>query len=170
MSLEKEYLVKEADSHLAKSNYVFLADFARTTVDETAALRQKLAQHGAEFHVVKNRILKVAAQARELPDMDEVLHGPTAIITGGESPSEVAKVLIEFHKSNNEKCAIKLGVIDAEAMSPADVKVLSQLPSKDVLRAQLLGLFNKPAENFVRVISAAPRDFLSVLQAKERKG
>src|SRR5690606_13335012 len=83
MRPEKKYLVEEVRNHLDKSEYVFLTNYDRITVEETSTLRKSLAEHNAEFHVVKNSVLNIAAQEREYPDLKEWLAGPTAIIVGG---------------------------------------------------------------------------------------
>ena len=93
MRPEKQFLVEEINTQLDKSDYVFLTNYSRITVEETEELRSTLAGLGAEFHVVKNNILNVAAKARELPDMQDRLSGPTAIVVGGKGPSGVAKAL-----------------------------------------------------------------------------
>ena len=170
MRAEKKYLVDEVAGFLAKSSYVFLADYNRITVPDVMELRELLAKQGAEFHVVKNSILKYAAQERELPDFDEVLAGQTAIVVGGDTPSEVAKILIKFHKDKEEKGAIKLGILDEKKMSAAEVTELSKLPSLEVLRGQFLGLLNTPAQQLVRVLQAVPEGLLNVLDAKSKKG
>lgn len=170
MRPEKQFLVEEVSHHLNKSDYVFLTNFNRVTVEETAVLRGELAKHQAEFHVVKNSILNVAAKQRNLPDFsDEVLSGPTAIVVGGPNPSEVAKVLTKFFK-DKEKNQVKQGVLDAKMLSPDEVDALSKLPSIEALRAQLLGLLSQPATGFVRVLIAGPQSLLNVLQAKVDKG
>ena len=97
MRLEKKYLVEEVKTHLDKSDYVYLTNYERITVDEIAELRGQLAEHDAEFHVVKNTLLNVVAKARSLPDLGgSTLAGPTAIIVGGNNPSGVAKIVCEF--------------------------------------------------------------------------
>ena len=101
MRPEKQYLVEEVTGHLDKSSYVYLTNYSGITVDETAELRGALAEHGAEFHVVKNTIFSVAAASRELPEMDAHLTGPTAIVIGGENPSGVAKTLGAFFKKKD---------------------------------------------------------------------
>lgn len=170
MRNEKKYLVQEALNHLEKSNYVFLVNFERTTVSDAAVLRKELARVGGEFHVVKNSTLKHAAKERSLPALDAVLEGHTAIIVGGDSPSEVAKILVKFHKEKEEKCSIKIGVLDEKLLSREEVLELSRLPSLEVLRAQFLGLLNTPASQMARVIQAVPQGLLNVLQAKTNQG
>jgi len=168
MRPEKKYLVDEVDQHLGKSDYVYLANYERITVDETAELRAALAEHDAEFHVVKNTILNVAAQSRELPDLSDHLTGPTAIVVGGNNPSGVAKVLGEFFKKK-EKVDVKVGVMNDRTLSKEEVETLAKLPGLEVLRAQLLGLLTQPGTSLVRVLNAVPQNVVNVLQAKVRK-
>jgi len=168
MRPEKQYMVEEVSHHLSKSEYVFLTDFNRLSVKETAELRGQLAAQNAEFHVVKNSILHTAAKERELPDLQDALDGPTAIVVGGPNPSEVAKVLMKFFK-DKEKVEVKKGVLGEKALTRDEVEALSKLPSLDELRATLLSLFNTPASQTVRVLIAAPQGLLNVLQAKADK-
>lgn len=170
MREEKKYLVRETVSHLEKSNYVFLVNYQRTTVLDVAELRKSLSKVGGEYHVVKNSILKYAVEQCSLPVLDEALEGQTAIVVGGDSPSEVAKILIKFHKDKDEKCPIKIGVLDEKLMSRNEVIELSKLPSLEVLRAQFLCLLNTPAQQMVRLMQAVPEGLLNVLQAKTKKG
>jgi len=168
MQAEKKFLVDEVGSFLDKSDYVFLADFTRVTVAETEELRRVLADIGAEFHVVKNRILKIAAAQRDYPALDDKLSGPTAIVVGGKDPAAVAKALEKFFK-DKKKLEVKGGVLEKSALSVDDVTALAKLPTADVLKAQLLGLLNQPATMMVRIIQAVPQGLLNVLQAKADK-
>lgn len=167
MRPEKKYLVAEVNTHLAKSDYVFLANYDRITVDETAVLRALLAEHDAEFHVVKNTILGVAANEKELPDLGEHLSGPTAIIVGGNDPAGVAKVMTKFFK-DKDKVDLKVGILDAKTLTKEQIEILAKLPGIEALRAQLLGLLSQPGTGLVRVLNAVPQSVLNVLQAKAR--
>ncbi len=168
MRPEKKYLVEEVSRHLSKSDYLFLADYRRITVAEVSELRRSLSEEAAEFHVVKNSILNVAAREKELPDLREHLQGPVAIVVGGENPSAVAKVLKKFFKEK-EKVQIKGGVWGDRMLTAEEIDRLAELPPFDVLRAQLLGLLNTPAQQTVTVLSAAPVALLNVLKAKSGK-
>ena len=168
MRPEKKYLVDEVNEHLNKSDYVYLANYERITVDETAELRAQLAEHDAEFHVVKNTIFGVAAQTKELPDIGEHLNGPTAIIVGGNNPSGVAKTLGEFFKKK-DKVEVKAGILNEKALDKAQIEALAKLPGLESLRAQLLGLLSQPGTGLVRVLNAVPQNVVNVLQAKVRK-
>lgn len=169
MRTEKKYLVEEVDRHLAKSSYVYLVNYTRLTVSDTADLRALLSKDGAEFHVVKSSILLVAAQQRELPDLAPFFGGQIAIIVGGKNPAGVAKTIGEYFKAK-EKVEVKGGVLDGVALTPDEVKTLAALPPIEVLKAQLLGLLNTPAQGLVTVLNAVPQSILNVLQAHSDKG
>lgn len=167
MRPEKQYLVEEVSTHLNKSDYVYLANYERITVDEIAELRASLDEHNAEFHVVKNSIFNVAANAKDYPDMSEHLTGQTAIIVGGDNPSGVAKVIGEFFKKK-EKVDLKAGVLNEKALTKEQIGALAKLPGLESLRGQFLGLLNQPGTSLVRVFNAVPQNVVNVLQAKVR--
>lgn len=167
MRPEKKYLVEEVSTHLNKSDYVYLANYDRITVEETAELRASLAEHDAEFHVVKNTIFGIAAGEKELPDVSDHLSGPTAIIVGGSNPSGVAKVLSKFFK-DKEKVDVKVGIFNDKTLTKEQVEVLAKLPGLEALRSQLLGLLSQPGTGLVRVLNAVPQSVVNVLQAKVR--
>jgi large subunit ribosomal protein L10 len=153
MRAEKQYLISEVDTHLKKSDYVILANFTKVTVADTAELRKRLAVEKAEFHVVKNSSLRVAAKALGLPEFDSVLTGPTAVIVGGKNSAGVAKVLKKFF-DEKQKLEIKLGVIDKKVITAADLSKIADLPPFDTLRSQFLSLLTSNAAAFVRVLDA----------------
>jgi large subunit ribosomal protein L10 len=167
MRAEKKYLIDEVEGHLKKSDYVILANFTGVTVADAAELRTRLAAEKAEYHVVKNSSLRVAAKSLGLPEIDRALTGPTAIIVGGKNSAGVAKIVKQFFK-DKQKVEVKAGVLSRKFISPADVDRLADMPSLETLRAQLLGLLNTPAGAFVRIINAVPQSLVNVLQAKAK--
>ncbi len=168
MRPEKQYLLEEIGQHLEKSRYVYLAGYEGINAEETSQLRQALARHQAEFHVVKNSLLALAAKERGYPELGTWLKGQTAIIVGGDQAPEVAKSLADFFK-NTQKAEIKGGVLEEKILPPEDIKRLAQLPPFEVLRAQLLGLLNTPAQRLLGVLQGVPRGLLTVLQAQSEK-
>jgi large subunit ribosomal protein L10 len=116
-------------------------------------LRAKLAAEKAEFHVVKNSSLSVAAKALNLPDINASLAGPTAVIVGGKNPAGVAKILKKFFE-DKQKLEVKVGVLEKKLISAADLAKIADLPSFEALRSQLLGMFTQNAAAFVRVLDA----------------
>jgi large subunit ribosomal protein L10 len=153
MRVEKKYLISEVESHLKKSEYVILTNFAKVTVADVADLRAKLAVEKAEYHVVKNSSLRVAAKALGLPGFEGALVGPTAIVVGGKNPAGVAKVLKQYF-ADKQKLEVKIGVLDRQLFSAADLAKIADLPPFNVLRSQFLSLLTSNAAAFVRLLDA----------------
>ena len=153
MRAEKNYLIAEVETHLKESDYVILANFTKVTVADVADLRGKLAVENAEFHVVKNSSLRVAAKALGLPEFEGALAGPTAVVVGGKNSAGVAKILKKFFE-DKQKLEIKVGVMEKKLITAADLAKIADLPPFEALRSQLLGLFMQNAAAFVRVLDA----------------
>ena len=165
MRPEKQYLIKDISEHLDKSDYFFLTNFSGLNVLEASDLRCKLAEQGAEFHVVKNRLLNVALKEREIEGAEDYLAGPTALVVGGSNPSGTAKVIAKFIKEK-DKFTWKGGVVGKDVYDPTKIEKLKDLPNFDVLQAQFLGLLNMPAQQLLGTLHASQRDLVSVLSQK----
>lgn len=153
MRAEKKYLVNEVETHLKKSDFLFLANYEKVTVANVATLRKKLAVEGAEFHVVKNSSLRVAAAGLGLPELDQWLGGQTALITGGTNPTGVAKVLRDFTKET-QKASVKGGVFEARAIEVEEVNKLADIPPMPALRSQFLGMLKMKPQQLAALIKA----------------
>lgn len=164
----KEQLVSELAAKLANTKAAFLADYRGLTVEQVNTLRGDLRKVGAEYRVVKNTLLRLASNGTSVACIDPMLEGPTAIAIAPGDPVAVAKVLAEFAKTN-AKFELKGGALDGKLLSVNDVKALSDLPSREVLLARLLGSMSAPATNFVGVLAAVPRSFVQVLAAIQDK-
>ena len=164
----KGQLVAELAAKLAKTKAAFLADYRGLTVEQVNSLRGELRKAGAEYQVVKNTLLRLASTGTSLACIEPMLEGPTAIAMAAGDPVAVAKVLADFAKAN-AKFELKGGALDGKVLSVNDVKALSDLPSREVLLARLLGSINAPATNFVGVLAAVPRSFVQVLAAIQDK-
>ncbi len=162
---EKHAAIREIDAILAGTDYCFLLDYAGLTVSAFAALRAELRKAGATARVVKNRFLSSVARAKGWEGLDGLLKGQTAVIIGRGDPAEVAKTLVAFLKKH-ERAAVKGAQLDRSLLGPAEVKTLSDLPPKDVLRGMLLGTLLAPATSLVRVLAAPLTSVLYVLTAK----
>ena len=170
MRAEKKFLVKEVAGHLGKSDYVYLTDFSGVTVAAISGLRRDLSRSGAECHIVKNNILKLALEENGCERFkDACFEGHTAIITGGDDPSGVAKILFSFAKNNEQRMPVKGGALSKKTLEISEIQALSELPSLDVLRAQVLALFNTPEQQLFRLMNAVPQCMVNVLQAKADK-
>ena len=168
MRPEKIAEANEIETTVKGSDYCFVLNYAGLKVSQFTALRAELRKAKSSMHVVKNSYLARAASAKGWK-LDELLNGPTAMITGSGDPAEVAKI-VESFLEKNEKAAVKGAQLADQTLKPEQVKELSKLPSKDTLRAQLLALLMQPATSLVRVFTAPLTGVLYVLKAKADKG
>lgn len=162
---EKTAMAAEIDQRVAGALYMILADFDGMDMPMTNELKQSLRENGADYNVVKNRLLR-----RSLPvDVDGLLSGQTAMIYGNGDVVEVAKVIKKF-TAKNKKPVVKGGYVEGKAVTADDVVALSKLPSKDVLRAMLLGTLQAPSRNLASVLNQKVASLVYVLSAvKEKK-
>jgi large subunit ribosomal protein L10 len=165
----KQDLVAELAQQLKGTKAAFLADYRGLNVEKATELRRKLRAAGAEYRVIKNTLLRLAAQGTQAACLDPELKGPTAVTLVTSDPVAPAKALVEFAKAN-QAFELKAGMLDGKLLSAADVRALAELPSREVLLGRLLGTLNAPTSNFVGVLAAVPRSMVQVLSAiKDQK-
>ena len=165
MRPEKASIVSDLSEKLKGSPFVLVADYQRMNVNHFADLRNRLAANGAEVHVVKNSFLRRAIAASGLPDVTEQLTGQTAVVTGENDAAPVAKILKRF-AAEFKIAALKIGIVDKSILSAKEIEVLAELPSREVLLGQLLGLFLSPATKLVRLLNEPASAFARLLNAK----
>ncbi|KMY65583.1 50S ribosomal protein L10 [Desulfocarbo indianensis] len=166
---EKEAVVGEVAQRLARAKAVILTDFSGLKVEQMTDLRQKLKDAGLDYMVVKNTLLRLASQGTGAEPLSQKMTGPNGLGFSYDDPVELAKVLVNFAK-DNPKLDIKEGVLDGKLIDSAAVSALAKLPSREVLLAQLLGVMNGVARNFVSVLAAVPRGLVTALkQIEEQK-
>src|SRR5205807_4411199 len=166
MRPEKASIVSDLAEKLNRSPFVLVTDYQRMKVDQFGDLRNRLAPAGAEVRVVKNSFVKRAMSDSGLPDVADKLSGQTAIVMGQKDVAPVAKILKTF-AAEFKVAALKIGVIDKSVLSAQEIEALADLPSRDVLLAQLLGLLLAPAARLVRVLNEPASAFARLLKAKE---
>lgn len=165
MRPEKASIVTDLSEKLSRSPFILVTDYQRMNVNHFADLRNRLAASGAEVHVVKNSFLKRAMTDSGLPDVGDKLTGQTAVVTGEKDAAPIAKILKVF-AAEFKIAALKIGVIDKAILSTQEVEALAELPSREVLLSQLLGLFLAPATRLVRVLNEPASAFARLLNAK----
>jgi large subunit ribosomal protein L10 len=129
------------------------------------SLRTRLSEAGARMSVVRNTFLRIAAQELQMPELTDSLAGQTAMVTGESDICAAAKVIKSF-AAEFKLPTVRAGVLDNSPLNAKQVNDLAELPSKDVLRAKLLGLLQTPASQFVRVLNEPGASLARVLQAK----
>jgi large subunit ribosomal protein L10 len=169
MRPEKQNLSKEYITRLNASPFFIVVDYKGLKVGHMTELRKRLSKAGAEVHVVKNSIFRIAAKESGVADMNGSLTGQMAVVTGQKDISSAAKVVKTFG-SEFDKLKIKFGYLNNSRLGDTDIMALADLPSIEVMRAKFLGLLNAPATTLVRLLNTPASQLARVLQAKVEKG
>lgn len=168
MRAEKQILTKEYVARLNASPFFIVVDYRGLKVSHLTELRKRLTQAGAEIHVVKNSIFRIAAKEAGVGDMNGALDGQLAVVTGQKDISAAAKTLKNFG-AEFDKPKLRFGYLNNQRLEEAAIKALADLPSLDVLRATLLGLLNAPATKLARLINTPAQQLAQVIKAKSEK-
>ena len=162
-------LVDEIKEKIEKSQSIVLVNNHGLTVEEVTKLRKELREHGVDYKVYKNTMLKRAFVATGNEAANDLLVGPTVVAFGIEDAVQPAKILNDFAE-DNERLEIKGGLLDGRIVSVDEVKELAKLPSREVLIAQLLGGLNAPIQGLATVLSGNIRGLAVALnQIREKK-
>ncbi len=169
MRAEKQNLTKEYLARLNASPFFIVVDYKGLKVGPITDLRKRLNKAGAEVHIVKNSIFRLAAKEAGVAELNGSLTGQLAVITGKKDVSAAAKVVKNFN-AEFDKLKIKFGYLDNNRLESPDLLALADLPSIEVLRSKLLGLFKAPSTKLVVLLNTPASQLARVLQARVDKG
>jgi large subunit ribosomal protein L10 len=168
MRAEKTSIVADLSERLKSSPFVLVTDYQHMKVTNFSELRNRLAPAGAEIHVVKNSFLKRAIADSGFPDVSDQLVGQTAVVTGEKDVAPIAKIFKTF-ATEFKIGTLKIGFVDRAVLSTAELNTLAELPPRETLQAQLLGLLVSPATRLVRLLNEPGAALARLLNAKAEK-
>ena len=142
----KQQYVDELAAKLEAAAGGVIVDYKGITVAEDTELRKQLREAGVDYFVVKNTLLKRAAEKAGITGIDEHLEGTTAIAISKDDIISAPKILYKHAEDSNGKFSIKVGFIGKEAISVAEVEEYAKLPSKEVLVSKLLFMLQSPMQ------------------------
>ncbi|UWG97908.1 50S ribosomal protein L10 [Dehalobacter sp. DCM] len=154
---EKQKVVEDIKQKFQGASGVVLADYRGLTVAQVTNLRVELRQAGVEYRVLKNTMVRRAADEMGIKGLDEFLEGPTALAFSAD-PVAPAKILSEFSKKT-KTLTIKAGVLEGRVIDADKVKDLANLPSREVLLSQVLAGMQGPLQGMVNVLQGPIRKF-----------
>jgi large subunit ribosomal protein L10 len=164
---EKRAFVASLAAVFAETSFVLVARNGGMTVAEVSDLRRRMREAGATYKVAKNRLAALALDGTRFDGLKPLLKGPTAL-AWSKDPVAVAKTAVEFAKGN-EKFVILGGALGKQTLDAAGVKALSELPSLETLRAQLLGLIQTPGSRIASVLQAPGGQLARVFAAYAKR-
>lgn len=174
ISPAKKAVVEKLTEQLRSAKGAVLTGYKGLTVAQDTELRRELRAAGVSYHVVKNTMMHLAADAAGMNDIDAHLEGTTAFAFSTEDAVAPAKIICGFVKKNKLEEAgiltVKVGVVEGKVIDEKEVKALAELPSREELIAKLLGSMNAPISNTVGVLQGVIRKAVYVLEAiREQK-
>jgi large subunit ribosomal protein L10 len=161
---KKVELVEQYVEQLKKSQGLILVNYQGLNVNQITEVRAALRPIGGKFQVIKNRLLVRALEEAGVSLPEEWLSGPTVVSFCFDQVPPVAKALVDAAKEL-EALSIRGGLLGTVVLEPSDVQAIADLPSREVLLAQVLGTINAPASQMAGVIASGIRQVVNVLQA-----
>ena len=168
MRPEKASIVSELSEALKRSPFVLVTDYRGMKVADFSELRSRLTPAGAEVRVVKNNFLKLAMADSGFPVVGDQFAGQTAVVTGEADVAPVAKIFKTF-ATEFKLAALRVGFVDRAVLSTAELETLAELPTREILQAQLLRLLLSPATRLVSLFNQPAAALARLLSAKAEK-
>lgn len=168
MRAEKKFISAEYLNRLKSSPFFLVVDYRGLSVGPFTELRKRLRNAGAEVHVVKNTIFRVAAQEAGITDLAGTLSGQLAVVTGQKDIAAAAKVIKTF-QAEFDKPKLQFGYLGSQALTAVEVRAIADLPPLAQLQSKLLGLLQAPAQKLVALINTPGSQLARVIKAYAEK-
>jgi large subunit ribosomal protein L10 len=159
----KRATIAELRDEIANHRTFIVSEYRGLKVSEIAEIRRSLRKQDVTYHVVKNRLMRIAADGPTGEALSPLLEGPTAIAFGTDEAT-TAKAVLEATRPFSRIVKIKGGVLGTKAIDAEGVTALATLPSREVLQARLAGAIIAPVATLAGLLSANLRNFAYGLQ------
>ncbi len=163
-------LANRVRNGVEKNSNIFLLSYTALSTPQLNDIRKTLKKAGADVCVSKNAIAQLALRELKQDKLADRISGQTAFVLTNKDSIEVSKILIKFTKEL-ESLKLQGGVLEGKLLEREDIKHLSELPSREVLLAMLLGTLQAPLTRLASALNAKSYELLSILkQLSEKKG
>jgi len=162
---EKEQTVAELQQCFATATAAVLTEYKGLTVADLNALRRELREVAGEYRVAKNTLVELAIEGTPYLSLKTLLTGQNGLVFGYGDAIGLAKVVTRYAREH-DKFTLKGGVTDGQFLAAARMETIATLPSREILRAQLLGMLSRPATQFVSLLTTPAAQFARILDAR----
>ncbi len=166
---EKKEKVEGIKKIFSEHAGLIFTDHTGLSVEGSVVVRDRLAENNAYLKIFKNTLALIAAKDvfAEI-NLEDILKGPTSVVTSSEDLAEAAKIIKDFGK-DNDTLKIKGGILNSKVLSAESVSKLAELPSREVLLTSLAVSINAPITKLVLALSALPKNLVMVLEQIKRE-
>lgn len=166
---QKETIQKELDQKIKDAESVVFIGFKKLKVSDSTTMRRSLRKDGVGYSVVKKSLLKRSLSSNKIEGNLPELEGELAIAYGDDAVVPAKSVSVFASKFEDGKLSIAGGILSGKYLSASEMIALSKIPSREVLYAKLLSVFNGPIRGFVGTLNAVPQNFVMALDQIAKK-
>jgi large subunit ribosomal protein L10 len=161
--------VAELREELARSSTLITTEYRGLTVRELGEIRRALGKNEVAYRVVKNRLMKLAAEMEGNAGLAPLLAGPVAIAFGSGDEAALARTVLETVRPF-KLVKVTGAVVGGRMVDAAGVQALATLPPRPLMLAQLAGVLSAPARQVAGLLAANLHNLGSLLaQVQEQK-
>ncbi len=158
-------LVEELKQIIGRASITVGADYRGLRVQEMDQMRRRLRASSVEVRVIKNSLLRLAADQAGIPELMQIIEGPTALVLSYDDPTEAAKAVMEYARSAPPTFSIRGAFMDGRVVSADDLKALVLPPPRPVMLAQLAGQLQSPLATFAGLLESPLQELSSLLRS-----
>ncbi len=166
---KKEADVAELEDMVGRSTVAISASYRGLSVGDMLTLRRRMREAGVDVRVVKNTLLKLAAERAGKPELVKIVEGPTALIFGYDDVTKPARAITEYVRTARNTLTIQGAFLDGQVMRATEVTDLASLPSRENLIAQFVGGMQSPIATFSGLITGVVRQFAGLIDARAQQ-
>ena len=162
---QKAKAIDEIADSLQRAQLAVLTDYRGLKVGDLQSLRSALRPFGAEFHIAKNTLTRIAAERVGIDGLEPLLEGPLALLLAYDDVVGASKAITDFARTSRI-LTVKAGVLNNRVIAAGDVEALGSMPSREVLYGRVLGMMVSPMARTVGVLSGPSRSLAYLLKAR----
>lgn len=165
---QKIAVIEKYTEKFKEAKCVYIADYKGIDVETVTEVRKRFREQNIEYKVLKNRLVRIALNNAGITELAEHLTGANTYIIGYDDPVVPAKILEEFNKKE-DVLRLKAVLFEGKVLGAEQAKSIANLPSREVLLGQLLGMLNSPITKFAGTLQASMQKMVGVLNSLKDK-